>query len=135
MIYAVGREIHFSYGHRLLHHPGKCARLHGHNGRVRIEIAAEKLDSQGMVMDFYEIQKSIGEWIDRTLDHHMILSENDPLVTALQKAGEPVVFMKENPTAEALARWIFEEARKMKLPVTRVTLWETENSFAAYSLD
>ena len=40
--------------------------------------------------------------------------------------------MKENPTAEALARWVFEEARKMKLPVTRVTLWETENSFAVY---
>ena len=132
MTYTVGREIHFSYGHRLLNYKGKCARLHGHNGRVRIEITAEKLDSQGMVVDFYEIQKTIGEWIDKTLDHRMILSERDPLVLVLQKTGEPLVLMKENPTAEALARWIFEEARKMKLSVARVTLWETENSFASY---
>ena len=130
--FAVGREIHFSYGHRLLHHKGKCARLHGHNGRMRIEMTAAQLDGQGMVIDFYEIQKSIGEWIDKTLDHRMILWESDPLAATLQKAGEAVVLMKENPTAEALARWIFEEARKMKLPVARVTLWETENSYASY---
>lgn len=134
MTYTVGREIHFSYGHRLLGHKGKCVRLHGHNGRVSIEIAAKKLDRLGMVMDFYEIQKSIGEWIDKTLDHRMILSEKDPLVPLLQKAGESVVLMKENPTAEALARWIFEEARQMKLPVASVTVWETENSYASYKL-
>ena len=133
MTYTVGREIHFSYGHRLLGHAGKCARLHGHNGRAVIEINAEKLDSLGMVMDFYEIQKSIGEWIDKTLDHRMILAENDPLVPVLQKTGETLVLMKETPTAEALARRIFEEARNMKLPVAKVTVWETENSFAAYS--
>ena len=101
MTYSAGREIHFSYGHRLLGHKGKCARLHGHNGRVRIEIAAEKLDRLGMVMDFYDIQKTIGEWIDKTIDHRMILSESDPLVAPLQKAGEPLVLIKKNPTAEA----------------------------------
>ncbi len=132
-MFIAGREIHFSYGHRLLNHKGKCARLHGHNGRAVIEIAAEKLDSLGMVIDFYEIQKSIGEWIDQTLDHRMILSENDPLVPVLQKEKEPLVLMKENPTAEALSRWICEQACKMKLPVARVTVWETENSFASYS--
>ncbi len=54
-MYSVIREIHFSYGHRLLNYKGKCANLHGHNGRVQIEVSSEKLNSLGMVMDFYEI--------------------------------------------------------------------------------
>ncbi len=132
MSYAVGREIHFSYGHRILGHKGKCARLHGHNGRACVEVSSGKLDSLGMVVDFYQIRETIGKWIDETLDHRMILCEKDPLVEVLQKAGEPLVVMKENPTAEAMAKWIFEEARKKSLPVSRVTLWETDSSFASY---
>ena len=131
-MYRITREIHFSYGHRLLDHPGKCANLHGHNARVGIEVSSEKLNPLGMVVDFYEIRKVIGAWIDETLDHKMILCEADPLVPVLQKAGEPLVLTKENPTAEVLARWIFEESRKKKLPVSRVLFWETENCFAEY---
>ncbi len=131
-MYRVGREIHFSYGHRLLNHPGKCANLHGHNVRVLIEISSEKLNAEGMVIDFYKVRETIGEWINRTLDHKMILSENDPYAKILQDAGEPVVLMKENPTAESLAKWIFDEARHMRLGVSRVTVWETENSYAVY---
>ncbi|MSR77633.1 MAG: 6-carboxytetrahydropterin synthase QueD [Candidatus Omnitrophica bacterium] len=133
MNYSVIREIHFSYGHRLLNHPGKCARLHGHNGRVQIEISSSELNEQKMVMDFYEIKKVIGNWIDETLDHKMILGKADPLVKILKQAGEPIVVSAENPTAEVLAKWIFEEARKKGLPITKVTLWETENSAATYS--
>lgn len=39
----------------------------------------------------------------------------------------------ENPTAEYLARRIFNEARKMKLPVARVVVWETNDSSASYA--
>lgn len=131
-MYRIIREIHFSYGHRLLNYEGKCARLHGHNARLLIELSSEKLNPQGMVMDFYQIRETVGAWIDQTLDHQMILSEKDPLVRVLQEAGEPVVLMKESPTAEALARWIFTEVRKMRLPIYKVTLWETETSSAVY---
>ena len=131
MFYVI-REIHFSYGHRLLHHPGKCARLHGHNGRVEIEISSSMLNAQKMVMDFYEIRNILGAWINETLDHQMILGKDDPLVEVLQNAGEPVVVIPENPTAEILAKWIFEEGRKKGLPISRVTLWETPSSAASY---
>ncbi|MBI3313745.1 MAG: 6-carboxytetrahydropterin synthase QueD [Candidatus Omnitrophica bacterium] len=131
-MFKVIRQIHFSYGHRLVGHAGKCANLHGHNARVEIELSSEKLDKLGMVMDFYEIRKAIGSWIDETLDHKMILAEKDPLVPLLQKEKEPLVLTQENPTAEVLARMIFEEARKRRLPVSKVTLWETENSAAEY---
>lgn len=85
-----------------------------------------------MVVDFDEIKEKIGSWIRETLDHKMILWEKDPLVPILQKAGEPVVLTKEHPTAEALAKWIFQEARERRLPVSKVTLWETPDSFASY---
>ena len=125
-------EIHFSYGHRLMNYKGKCARLHGHNGRAVIEVSASALDKLGMVVDFYKIKESLGAWIQNTLDHQMILCDKDPLVPLLKKAAEPVVLMKKNPTAESMAEWIFREARRLGLPVSKVTLWETGRAFASY---
>jgi pteridine reductase len=132
LMYSVTREIHFSYGHRLMNYQGKCAKLHGHNGRVQIEVSAPALDKMGMVMDFYEIRKKIGVWIDEHLDHRMILCQKDPLAPHLEKAGDPAVLMPENPTAEAIAKWIYDEARRQGLPVSKVTLWETEHCAASY---
>ncbi|MCM8776283.1 MAG: 6-carboxytetrahydropterin synthase, partial [Candidatus Omnitrophica bacterium] len=122
-MYRISREFHFNYGHRLVNHQGKCAGLHGHNARVQIEISSEKLNPQDMVMDFDKIRETIGAWIEEVLDHKMILCEKDPLVPMLQQAGEKMVLIKENPTAEILARWIYQEARKMRLPVSKITLW------------
>ncbi len=131
-MFFIGREIHFSYGHRILNHPGRCAHLHGHNGRAIVEVSSERLDSLNMVVDFSQIREQVGAWVKEALDHRTILWEKDPLVKVLQKAGEPVVVMSENPTAEALARWIFREARAKRLAVSRVILWETADSYAAY---
>ena len=132
-MYTVIREMHFSYGHRLVGHAGKCRHVHGHNGRVQIEVAAKKLDQLGMVVDFSEISRSIGKWIDENLDHVLILWDKDPLVSVLKERGEKILIVPENPTAEFLARWIYEEAAKIKLPVSRVTLWETNDSSASYA--
>jgi len=131
-MYTVIREIHFSYGHRLVGHQGKCRHVHGHNGRVQIEVASDKLDALGMVIDFAEISRTIGKWIDENLDHVLILWEKDPLVPVLTERGEKILIVAENPTAEYLARRIFEEAHKMKLPVARVVVWETNDSCASY---
>lgn len=131
--FAILKEIHFSYGHRLLRHPGKCARLHGHNGRIVAEVSSRKLNQQNMVMDFYDLRKTLEDWVDNTLDHQMILWKKDPLVKVLEKAREPILVFKENPTAEALAKFIFEAAKKKKIPITKIILWETPGSAAQYS--
>lgn len=127
------RAIHFNYGHRLLNHPGKCARLHGHNAKLVIQLSSRTLNRQKMVRDFYDVRKTVEGWIDEHLDHRMILSKADPLVKILQKAGEPVVVIPDNPTAEVLVQRIFNAARKLGLPVTKAVLWETEDSAAVYS--
>ena len=131
-MFRVAREIPFCYGHRLMNYSGKCRHPHGHNGRVEVEMSARTLDRRGMVMDFEEIKTHLQTWIDHHLDHQMILRKDDPLVKVFRDLGEPVYLLKDNPTAESIAREIFRVARAKGLPVTRVTLWETEKSFASY---
>jgi 6-pyruvoyltetrahydropterin/6-carboxytetrahydropterin synthase len=131
-MYRITRDIHFSYGHRLTKHAGKCARLHGHNARVQVELSSQVLDEQAMVTDFEHVSETIGAWIRKELDHKMLLWEKDPAAALLIKAGEHVVLLKEHPTAEVLARLIFKEAQLLRLPVSRVIFWETVNSCASY---
>lgn len=131
-MYSVSKEIHFCYGHRLVNYDGKCAHPHGHNGKIVIELEAEQLDARGMVYDFGDIKEIIQKWVDHELDHKMILKKSDALVKVLTDFGEPVFLMDENPTAEALAKLVYDYGREKKLPISTVTFWETPSSFATY---
>jgi 6-pyruvoyltetrahydropterin/6-carboxytetrahydropterin synthase len=131
-MFQVTREIRFCYGHRLLNYNGKCKHLHGHNGRAVITIAAEKLDALGMVLDFSTIKRVVSTWIDANLDHRMILHKDDPILPHLKEQGEPVFLLDVNPTAENIARLIFDFVVSQGFPVVEVRLWETDDSFAVY---
>ncbi|MBI4398839.1 MAG: 6-carboxytetrahydropterin synthase [Candidatus Omnitrophica bacterium] len=132
-VYQVTKIIHFCYGHRLLHYDGMCRHPHGHNGKVEITLESPKLDHRGMVVDFSDISKRIKTWIDKTLDHRMILNREDSsMIEFLKREGEPFVALNENPTAENIAKFIFEYASAEGFPVKRVTLWESESSFAVF---
>ncbi|QDU22300.1 6-pyruvoyl trahydropterin synthase family protein [Urbifossiella limnaea] len=131
-MFAVTKEIHFCYGHRLLGYAGKCRHLHGHNGKAVVTLEAPELDRLGMVLDFGEMKRVLGRWVDDSLDHRMLLHRDDPVVPELERQGEPLVLLDVNPTAENIARLIFDHAAAVGLPVTEVTLWETANAFATY---
>jgi 6-pyruvoyltetrahydropterin/6-carboxytetrahydropterin synthase len=132
-MYQVTQELAFCYGHRLLDHPGKCGRLHGHNGVARIILRSEALDRQGMVADFDAIERSVGAFLEETLDHRMLLHRDDPVCGALRAAGEPFVSLDFSPTAENIARMIFEHAKRAGFPVVEVQLVELQGSTAGYS--
>jgi 6-pyruvoyltetrahydropterin/6-carboxytetrahydropterin synthase len=132
-MYAVTKRIEFCYGHRLLDYNGVCAHPHGHNAVVEIEVRSTTLDARNMVVDFSEIRNVVKAWVDRELDHKMILRQDDPLVAALSALGEPMYLVDSNPTAERLARLIFDISRQHGLDVSRVTLWETPSSWATYT--
>src|SRR5947209_5668634 len=134
-MYRVTREIHFCYGHRLLNYDGKCRHLHGHNGRAVITLAADRLDALGMVVDFGRIKEVVTGWIDAALDHKMLLRHDDPLLPFLRDQGEPVFVMDVNPTAENIARLIFDFTASRGFPVVEVQLWETDHCFASYAGD
>jgi 6-pyruvoyltetrahydropterin/6-carboxytetrahydropterin synthase len=134
-MFQVTREIDFCYGHRLLNYDGKCRYLHGHNGRAVITIAGEKLDHRGMVLDFADIKRSVSTWIDDNLDHRMILNRADPVVSFLEEMGEPLYLIDNNPTAENIAKLIFEQTRLLGVPIVEVRLWETPRCFATYAAE
>ena len=132
-MYSVTKTISFCYGHRLLNYSGKCKHLHGHNGVIEIGLSTKKLDKRGMVVDFGDVKAIVKGFVDRELDHKMILCDKDSIVSVLKERGEPYFLMKENPTAENIAKLIYDFARSKKLPVLSVKLWETDTSFAEYS--
>ncbi len=131
-MYRVSQEIDFCYGHRLLNYSGKCRHLHGHNGRAVIVLEGEQLDERGMLVDFTDIKSSLRQWIEDELDHRMILCRDDPALPFLQQLQEPLHIIDRNPTAENIARLIFDRAHDQGFPVVEVTLWETVRSCATY---
>jgi 6-pyruvoyltetrahydropterin/6-carboxytetrahydropterin synthase len=132
-MYRVTREIRFCYGHRLLNYDGKCRHLHGHNGRAIITLESAQVDPLGMVVDFGRIKQVVNTWIDETLDHKMLLHQDDPVLPFLRRQGEPVYVMDVNPTAENIARLIFDFTAAQGFPVVEVQVWETDHCFASYT--
>ncbi|HVT47503.1 MAG TPA: 6-carboxytetrahydropterin synthase [Vicinamibacterales bacterium] len=131
-MYLVTKRIDFCYGHRLLEYDGVCKHPHGHNAIVEVDVRTDRLDSRNMVADFSDIKRVVKGWIDRELDHKMILRQDDPLVEPLTRLNEPVFTLESNPTVERIAKLIFDISREQGLPVVAVRVWETPTSFAEY---
>ena len=134
-MHRIVKKMDFCYGHRLLDYDGKCARPHGHNGILEVEIIGATLDRRGMLYDFGDVKRRLMDFVDQRLDHRMLLRRDDPLVAALASVGEDVFIMDVNPTAENIAKLICMEGRNRDLPVAAVRLWETPSSFAEYRVD
>jgi 6-pyruvoyltetrahydropterin/6-carboxytetrahydropterin synthase len=62
----------------------------------------------------------------------MILNERDPMVSVFRDHGEPMFLIPSNPTAENIAKLIYDFAKSHQLPVRQVSLWETFKSYATY---
>ena len=133
LMYLVTKRIDFCYGHRLLDYDGICKHPHGHNAVVEVDVRTDRLDRRNMVADFSDIKRLIKGWIDRELDHKMILRHDDPLVGPLEALGEPIYKLESNPTVERIAKLIFDISREQGLDVVAVRVWETPTSVAEFS--
>ena len=113
--------VEFAAAHQLHNYPGNCARMHGHNWKVEVEVTGQQLDHVGMVVDFKTMKKAAKEVADR-LDH-FYLNDIPPFDTI-------------NPTAENLAAWFYREVGALlngeHAQVSRVTLWETDRACVSY---
>lgn len=130
--YSVTKEVRFCYGHRLMHHPGQCRHLHGHSVKAAVTVTADHLDRQGMVCDFAELKQVVAEFVREQLDHTLLLHEADPLVPLLRQAQERFLALPQHPTAEVLARWIYEHVKAKGYAVEEVVLWEADDAYARY---
>jgi 6-pyruvoyltetrahydropterin/6-carboxytetrahydropterin synthase len=98
-----------------------------------VDVRTDRLDNRNMVADFSDIKRIVKGWIDRELDHKMILRHDDPLVAPLKALGEPIYLLESNPTVERIAKLIFEKGRESGIDIVTVRVWETPSSVASYS--
>ena len=131
-MFTVSKNFSFCYGHRLMRDAGRCRHLHGHTATVTFVLGSDALDERGMVVHFDRLKETVGSWIREHLDHTLLLCREDPLATMLEKTGERFVALEQNPTAENIARLLFEKARSFDLPIVRVEVWESATAKASY---
>jgi len=117
-------KTNFSAAHHLREYAGKCANQHGHNWEVKVSLACDTLDSVGMAVDFVEMKREVSAALTE-LDHHDL--------------NDLPYFQAHNPTAENIARYLFDTLRARldteRVRVSRVTVYETPSAGASFSLD
>jgi len=150
----VTKTFGFDAGHRVPNHKSKCRNLHGHRYECEVTLEGDVLPDMGqsdagMVLDFGDIKAIAMEYVHDVLDHAFIVYEHDRLVrrsledidAALRIAGgkddaHRTVVVPFVPTAENLARWIFDKLDRQYsgiydgLKLYKVRLFETPNSWA-----
>ena len=119
-MYEIEKTFCFEAGHVLKYHDGICGNPHGHSYQVTIKLRAEKLIESGpktnMVIDFTDISAIVQPLVKNYLDHCWL---NDTL-------------NEESPTAEFIAKWIYDYLQD-KLPgLYAVTVQETESNKVTY---
>lgn len=100
-------DFSFSAAHSLPRYDGPCRRTHGHNYVLRVTLVGEPDPESGMVRDFEEIRRVVGERVLAAVDHRSL---NEVL---------------ENPTAENVVRWCWERLGDALPGLTELRLWET----------
>jgi len=140
----VVRQIKFCAGHRLLGHEGKCKNLHGHNYVAQFYVTGCETDELGRVVDFSVINKLFKGWIDEHWDHGVLLWDDDhEAIKAVSMMEHNRLFcMPYNPTAENMAKYLLcevapalvKQIEGYDVSVTKVVVWETENSAAMVSV-
>ena len=125
-MYTLKVEGAFEAAHHLNGYPGKCAQLHGHNWVVEAVVKGRELDELGMLVDFKDIKQTLKETLERF--DHRYLNELAPFKDGV------------NPTAENLARIIFEELAgneifKRDSVLAAITVFESPKSSVTYTKD
>ena len=116
-MFSIKIESHFSAAHNLRGYRGKCEELHGHNWKIEVELAKDKLDKSGMVLDFRYLKQKLNQVLEK-LDHKYL--------------NNLAYFKKSNPTSENIARYIYDSLKAQAPSLKSVTVWESDNCSASY---
>ncbi|MBM4174878.1 MAG: 6-carboxytetrahydropterin synthase [Ignavibacteria bacterium] len=129
----VAKEYKWEMGHRLHFHDGRCKNLHGHSYKAIFEFEGG-LNENGMVIDFYEIDKIVNPIVDE-LDHAFLCHEEDiELLEVLTKLKSKTVIVKFPTTAENISKYLCDRAANSRLPKNlnflSVKVFETTDSYS-----
>jgi 6-pyruvoyltetrahydropterin/6-carboxytetrahydropterin synthase len=133
---------HFEMAHALYGYDGPCKNIHGHSYELEVTIAGKPLNDpshpkHGMVMDFSELKKIVGEQIVDRLDHALLLNGNSPHrnIPELDANFGNVVFVDYQPTCENMLIDFVNRIQSL-LPsyvkLVTLRLKETPNSYAEW---
>jgi 6-pyruvoyltetrahydropterin/6-carboxytetrahydropterin synthase len=119
-MFEIEKTFYFEAGHSLVHHDGKCRDPHGHSYVLTVILRADELISEGpktnMVFDFIDFSAVVRPLIETHLDHKWL---NDTLET-------------DSPTAEFIAKWIYEKLEPKLSNLYAISLYETHTSKVTY---
>jgi len=112
------KEFKFDSAHWLPHVPPthKCANMHGHTYYIEIHVEDELDPRLGWVLDYNDLRKVVEPLVDR-LDHKVL---ND--IPGL-----------ENPTAEFIALWFWDQVKPALPQLCQVVVKENPSNVCIYS--
>jgi 6-pyruvoyltetrahydropterin/6-carboxytetrahydropterin synthase len=124
-MHTIFKDFTFSAAHAIRGHTRGCQNLHGHNYRVRVHLAADRLDELGMVLDFADVKAMMQEILG-PFDHRVI--------------NDIPPFDERNTTAELVSLYVYEEVERRlgrlgdagRVRVARVEVWENDTACAIY---
>ena len=134
----IAKEFRWEMGHRLPEHFGLCKNIHGHSYKMSVEFDGE-LDKNGMIIDYYEVEKIINPIIEK-LDHAFMVNKNDKTVLEfLEKMNSKKVIVNFQSTAENICLYLLNEVKKTVLPENvneiKVRVYETSHDYAEETLN
>lgn len=111
------KEFSFDSAHFLPNVPEghKCKEMHGHTYKLKVFIEGELDPVLGWIMDFKDLKDALLPVIDQ-LDHKLINN-----IRGL-----------ENPTAENITVWIWEQIKPSLPLLSRIELYETPTTGVIY---
>lgn len=114
-MYLLTVKVEFDAAHRLEGYKGDCANLHGHRWTVEASFDFSETDNIGICCDF----KILKDTIKGIVPDHKYLND----------------IMPDNPTAENISKWIFDQLKELDFPVVSVVVWETPSASVTYYED
>jgi 6-pyruvoyltetrahydropterin/6-carboxytetrahydropterin synthase len=133
----IAKEFRWEMGHRLPEHFGLCKNIHGHSYKMLVEFDGE-LDKNGMIIDYYEVEKIINPIIEK-IDHAFMVNRDDKKVLDfLEKMNSKKVVVDFQSTAENICLYLLNEVKKTSLPENvnelKVRVYETSHDYAEETL-
>ena len=121
MMYEITVLSHFSAAHRLRHLHGQCEELHGHNWKIEVTVASNRLGKEGVVIDFKILKEKVKKVL-KPLDHTYL--------------NDLSCFLRKEPSSENIAKYVFDqlkgELKHDHVVPKRVSAWESETACASY---
>lgn len=129
----ISKEFKWEMGHRLPFHSGKCKNIHGHTYKMRVEIEGD-LDSNGMVMDYYDVSSVISPLVDE-FDHSFIVKDDDSeVIELLNKLNSKKIVVPFETTAENITLYMLQKIKEKitsdRIKKIKVRVYETEKTYA-----